>query len=74
MYAAQWFASIRRALPDMDQRIAAGELQGIFEWLREHIWDAGSRWPTDELSRRASGEVLNPAHFKAHLQARYLGT
>jgi carboxypeptidase Taq len=23
--------------------------------------------------RRASGEALNPAHFRAHLQARYLG-
>lgn len=72
MYAAQWFASIRRVQPDMDQRIAAGELNGIFDWLRDNIWSAGSRWTTDELALRASGEVLNPAHFKAHLQARYL--
>lgn len=73
MYAAQWFASIRRAQPEVDLHIAQGELQGVFSWLREYIWEAGSRWPTDELARRASGEALNPAHFKAHLQARYLG-
>ena len=30
-------------------------------------------WTTDELSTRASGETLNPAHFKAHLEKRYLG-
>ncbi|MBA4178564.1 MAG: carboxypeptidase M32 [Leptothrix sp. (in: Bacteria)] len=73
MYAAQWFASMRRALPDLDTRIAAGDLAPVFGWLRENVWQAASRWPTDELARRASGEPLNPAHFKAHLEARYLG-
>ena len=73
MYAAQWFAAMRRAVPRLDARIAAGELSPVFDWLREHIWTQGSRWTTDELALRASGETLNPAHFKAHLNARYLG-
>jgi carboxypeptidase Taq len=72
MYAAQWFAAMRRATPDLDDRIARGELGAVFDWLRDHIWLQGSRFTTDELSRHASGEVLNPAHFKAHLEARYL--
>lgn len=73
MYAAQWFAAMRRAHPDLDERIAAGDLVPVFDWLRTHIWTQASRWTTDELTRHASGEVLNPAHFKAHLEARYLG-
>jgi carboxypeptidase Taq len=73
MYAAQWFAAMRRAMPDLDARIAAGELTAVFGWLRENIWSQASRWTTDELAVRASGEPLNPAHFKAHLEARYLG-
>lgn len=73
MYAAQWFAAIRRERPDLDDCIAAGELEPVFAWLREHIWQVASRYPTDELARRASGEPLNPAHFKAHLERRYLG-
>lgn len=73
MYAAQWFAAMRRAMPDLDQRIAAGELTAVFDWLRDNIWTQASRWTTDELARRASGEALNPAHFRAHLQQRYLG-
>jgi len=73
MYAAQWFAAMRRATPDLDARIAAGDFAPVFGWLREHIWTQASRWTTDELVRRASGETLNPAHFKAHLQRRYLG-
>jgi carboxypeptidase Taq len=72
MYAAQWFAAMRRTMPDLDARIERGELDVVFDWLRENIWHPASRWSTDELARRASGEVLNPAHFKAHLQARYL--
>jgi carboxypeptidase Taq len=72
MYAAQWFAAMRRALPDLDARIGAGELAPVFDWLRDNIWSQASRWTTDELAVRASGEALNPAHFKAHLEARYL--
>jgi carboxypeptidase Taq len=73
MYAAQFFAAMRRETPDLDARIAAGELGVVFDWLRERVWTQGSRWTTPELVQRASGEALNPAHFKAHLQARYLG-
>jgi carboxypeptidase Taq len=72
MYAAQWFATMRRTLPDLDARIAAGDLAPIFDWLRVNIWQQASQWSTDELTRRATGEALNPAHFKAHLEARYL--
>lgn len=73
MYAAQWFAAMRRVLPALDARIAEGDLRPVFDWLHENVWSQGSRWPTDELARRASGEPLNPAHFRAHLEARYLG-
>jgi carboxypeptidase Taq len=72
MYAAQWFAAMRRATPDLDARIAAGDLAPVFDWLREHIWLAASRYTTGELVQRASGEALNPAHLRAHLEARYL--
>jgi carboxypeptidase Taq len=73
MYAAQWFAAMRRDLPGLDAGIHAGDLSPVFGWLQGHIWQQASRWPTDELAVRASGEVLNPAHYRAHLEARYLG-
>ncbi|CAN5399410.1 carboxypeptidase M32 [soil metagenome] len=73
MYAAQWFATMRRAVPDLDARIAGGDLAPVFDWLRENIWTQASRWNTAELARRASGEALNPQHFRRHLEARYLG-
>jgi len=72
MYAAQWFAAMRRDAPDLDARIAAGDLTAVFDWQRDHIWSQGSRWTTPELVDRASGETLNPAHFRQHLEHRYL--
>jgi carboxypeptidase Taq len=73
MYAAQWFAAMRRAMPDLDARISSGDWAPVFDWLRDNIWLQASFWTTDELAIRASGEVLNPAHFKTHLEKRYLG-
>jgi carboxypeptidase Taq len=72
MYAAQWFAAMRRNMPTLDADIAAGNLAPLFAWLQTHIWSQASRYSTHELTVKASGEALNPAHFKAHLQARYL--
>lgn len=73
MYAAQWFAALRRARPELDAYIAQGDFAPVFGWLNDNIWSQASRWETPELVRRASGEALNPAHFRAHLEARYLG-
>ena len=72
MYAAQFFASIRRAYPDLDTRVAAGELSPVFDWLQQHIWQQASRWPTNDLVQHATGEKLNPQHFRLHLERRYL--
>ncbi|MEN9832510.1 MAG: hypothetical protein RLZZ487_2115, partial [Pseudomonadota bacterium] len=42
------------------------------QWLDANIWCQASRWHTDELVTRATGEALNAAHFQRHLQSRYL--
>jgi carboxypeptidase Taq len=76
MYAAQWFATLRKARPALDAEIARGELGAIFDWLRVNIWEQASRYEIDELTRRASGAEdaadLDPAHLRAHLESRYL--
>lgn len=72
MNAAQFFARIRSRQPDLDAQILAGNLAPVFNWLGEHVWRQASRWPTSELMLRATGEPLNPAHFRSHLERRYL--
>ena len=72
MYAAQWFAAIRRKTPDLDACIARGDLKPVFGWMGKNIWSQASLWPTPELVQRASGEALNPQHFRRHLEQRYI--
>ena len=72
MYAAQWFAVIRRQTPDLDARISRGDLAPVFDWQRDQIWSQASLWETPELVRRAGGEDLNAQYFRRHLEMRYL--
>lgn len=73
MYAAQFFASIRTLHPDLDTHIAHGNLSPVMQWLDTHIWSQACLWSTHELVTRATGEPLNAAHFRKHLESRYLG-
>lgn len=73
MYAAQYFATIRKLHPNIDARIASGDLSPVMNWLDTNIWSQASRWSTDALVTRATGEVLNANHFRRHLETRYLG-
>jgi carboxypeptidase Taq len=72
LYAAQWFAAMRHGVPDLDQRIAGGDLAPVFDWLQAKVWSAASRYDTAELVTRASGGPLDVAHFRRYLEGRYL--
>jgi carboxypeptidase Taq len=71
MYAAQFMSAMQNSV-DVDTVIRNGDLSPIFNWLSENIWSKGSLLTTDELVKNATGEILNPAFFKAHLENRYL--
>lgn len=72
MYAAQLYSAANRALPDLNQAIAQGNLSALFDWLRQNIWQHGSRFTTEQLITQATGEPLSTRYFRAHLEARYL--
>ncbi|MCX8956015.1 carboxypeptidase M32 [Erwinia psidii] len=72
MYAAQLFHAVNKALPDVGQMLRQGNLQPIFNWLKQNIWQHGSRFSTRQLIENATGEDLNPLYFKKHLENRYL--
>jgi len=72
MYAAQLFQAVKRAIPQVEDLIRNGELQPVFDWLQQNIWQHGSRFPTNQLLVNATGETLNPHYFRQHLEQRYL--
>lgn len=71
MYAAQFMVAMRKTV-DVDAAIRSGDLSPIFNWLSTNIWSKGSLLTTDELVKQATGETLNPKHFREHLTNRYL--
>ncbi|MGK3137355.1 carboxypeptidase M32 [Pantoea trifolii] len=72
MYAAQLFQAVKRAIPQIETLIQQGDLQPVFDWLQQNIWQHGSRFPTQQLLINATGEALNPHYFRQHLEQRYL--
>ncbi|SFT62815.1 carboxypeptidase Taq [Kosakonia arachidis] len=72
MYAAQLFHAARVALPTLDEAIAQGDFSALFDWLRQNIWQHGSRFSTSQLIENATGEALNANYFRQHLTRRYL--
>ncbi|WP_158781536.1 carboxypeptidase M32 [Pantoea sp. BAV 3049] len=72
MYAAQLFQGVKKALPQVSELLREGNLQPVFDWLEQNIWQHGSRFSTRQLIENATGEDLNPLYFKQHLENRYL--
>jgi len=72
MAAAQLMAAARKALPALDAHLALGDFAPLTSWLAEHVHALGSSLGFNEILTAATGESLNPAHFEAHLTARYL--
>jgi carboxypeptidase Taq len=71
LYFAQLLATLRRQFPDFDERIAAGDLLFVREWLRANIHRYGRIYPAHELIRRVTGEPLNAKYFTQYLREKY---
>jgi len=71
LYAAQFVEALRRDLPDLDDRLARGELRPVREWLRERIHRHGRRWPAPELCRQVTGNPLSAEPAMNYLEEKY---
>jgi carboxypeptidase Taq len=72
MVAAQCNAAMRVDMPDLDVRIAAGDLGCVGAWLKPRVWQVGAQFNAEELLRQITGEVLNPDCLRRHFERRYL--
>ena len=72
LIAAQLFAAVRRAIPDIDRQIASGNFRPLYDWLGANVHGKGSLLSTAELIETATGAPLAVTDFERHLRARYL--
>ena len=71
LMAAQQYATIRKAHPDVEEEMARGHFDTLNDWRRDNVWHQASFHTTPEILERATGEGLSARHFMAHLEARY---
>ena len=71
LYSAQLFARAKRDLPELEKRIANGDLVVLGDWLRKKIHRPGRTYPAAELIRRASGSAPSPRPFLEYLNEKY---
>jgi carboxypeptidase Taq len=70
LYAAQFMEQMKRDLPDLDARVARGELGAVKAWLNRAIHVHGRIWPARELCARVTGAALSAEPLMRHLRAR----
>lgn len=59
LYAAQFWTTIRGALPELDDQIRRGEFLPLLDWLVENVHAHGRRFSAPELCVRITGRPLS---------------
>jgi len=70
-YAAQFFQQMQKDIPDLDNKIATGDLYPLLEWLRSSVHQYGRQYNSEELCKRITGQGLDPRFFIAYAKQKY---
>jgi carboxypeptidase Taq len=70
LIAGQLWERIQEDIPELQDRLREAELRGLREWLREHIHQHGSKYPTSELLERVVGEPIAVPPFVNYLKGK----
>ncbi|CAK0739776.1 carboxypeptidase Taq [Azospirillaceae bacterium] len=72
MIAAQLFDTARHDQPTLPEALAEGNFAPLVGWLRQTIHRRASLLPMDDLLVQATGQPLDVATYRRHLERRYL--
>lgn len=66
-YAAQFFATAVKQMPNIEMEITQGNASSLLDWLRNNIHKHGRRFSSNELCGQITGEKLNINFFIKYL-------
>ncbi|PZQ47735.1 MAG: carboxypeptidase M32 [Rhodovulum sulfidophilum] len=72
VYAAEIYRALRHAVPDLDERLAAGDLRPVVDWLRANIHGRGRLLPPAALIEAACGRPPSEAALLDYLERKYV--
>jgi carboxypeptidase Taq len=70
LMAAQVWEALRREMPDVDERVEAGDFPPLRTWLHERVHAHGRTLSPSELLHRVTGQELAVAPFLSYLRAK----
>jgi carboxypeptidase Taq len=70
-YAAQFFATAKSQLNDLEKDIAQGQTSRLLQWLRENIHNKGRFYLSEDLCQAVTGKTLDVSYFQNHLLDKY---
>jgi len=71
LYCAQLFATLRKALPNLDEQITSGQFAPLLEWLRSNVHQQGAAVEPVELIQQVTGEAPNSQYFVDYVRTKY---
>jgi len=68
---AQLMETIRAAIPDLDDQVAAGEFKQLHGWLVENLYRHGRKFTPGELLERITGRSLEAEPWIRYVQRKF---
>ena len=69
--SAQFFASACKAHPEIPRQITEGRFDVLRGWLRENVYQHGSKFTADEIVKRATGGPMSTGPYLDYLWGKY---
>lgn len=71
IYTGQILQAMQKDIPDLDAQLARGQLQAVYQWMQQHIWQYGCCYTAGELMHRLTGKGLDAQPFLDYLEQTY---
>ena len=68
---AQFFSAACEAHPEILSEIENGEFGTLHNWLKENLYQHGSKYTAPEITERATGQPLSIGPYMAYLRTKY---
>ncbi len=68
---AQFYATALNAHPEIPDEIQNGEFETLHTWLKDNLYQYGSKYTAPEIIERATGSPLSIKPYMAYLRTKY---
>ncbi|MEW6070455.1 MAG: carboxypeptidase M32, partial [Candidatus Thermoplasmatota archaeon] len=71
LYAAQLFNHAKKDIKNLENEISKGKLSVLKQWLNRNVHQYGKLYSAKELTKKVTGETLNPEYFIKYLKNKF---